>query len=52
MSTVLWIIIGVAAVVALTYVLAMRNVLRESREKYKRIDRQKIRKWKDDEDEQ
>ena len=50
MSTTLWIALGVAAVLVLGYVLAMRNLFFKSRDLEKQIDRSKLRKWKDDKD--
>lgn len=49
MTTTLWILLGVAALVVLGYVLAMRNLHRKSREIDKQIDYSKVRKWEDDE---
>lgn len=48
MSTTLWIALSVAIIVAVGYVVAMRNLHRKSREIDKQIDLSKIRRWKDE----
>jgi hypothetical protein len=48
MSTTLWIALGIAAVLVLGYVLAMGNLFLKSRDLEKKIDRSKLRQWKDD----
>lgn len=50
MTTTLWIALGVAVLLVLGYVLAMRNLVQKSREADKRIDRSKLRKWQDTDD--
>ena len=50
MATPLLVVLAVAALLALGYVLAMRVLLKQSREEDKHVDFSKIRPWKDDED--
>lgn len=47
MSTTLWIVLGLALILALGYVLALRGLFRKSRELDKRIDYNNIHQWKD-----
>lgn len=48
MSTTLWIVLGLALILVLGYVLALRGLFRKSRELDKRIDYNDIHQWKDE----
>jgi hypothetical protein len=50
MTTAWWIALGVALLFGLGYVLAMRNVYRQSRELDKKIDYRKVRPLQDTDD--
>jgi len=50
MTTAWWIALGVALLFGLGYVLAMRNVFRQSRELDKKIDYRKVRPLKSTDD--
>ena len=50
MDTTLWIALGIAVVVAVGYLLVMRVFFRESKKAVERIDKTKLRKWKDDDE--
>jgi hypothetical protein len=50
MTTAWWIALGVALLFGLGYVLAMRNVYRQSRELDKKIDYRKVRPVQDTDD--
>jgi hypothetical protein len=50
MTTAWWIALGVALLCGLGYVLAMRNVYRQSRELDKKIDYRKVRPWQNSDD--
>jgi low affinity Fe/Cu permease len=50
MTKTLMIILLASTVAVLTFVVAMRSVLRENREIDKKIDYSKLRSWQDDED--
>lgn len=48
MSATQWIVLGVVAVLALGYLLAMRIFFRRSRDLDKQVDHAKLRPWKDE----
>ena len=48
MTTALWIFLAIAIFFGIAYVLAFRNVFRQSRELDKKIDLSKITEWKDE----
>lgn len=48
LSTTLWIVLSVVAVVVVIYLLTMRVFFRQSRDADKHIDMSKVREWKDD----
>jgi len=50
MNAALWIVLSVAAILALGYLLAMRVLYRQSREVDKHVDFTKIRPLKDEEE--
>ncbi|CAN5187347.1 hypothetical protein BH24PSE2_BH24PSE2_10160 [soil metagenome] len=50
MSTTLWILVAVAVIAVAAFVSYMRRLFRESREAEKRIDRSKLRAWRDDDE--
>lgn len=52
MTTTLWIVVAVSVIAVLTFLVAMRALLRDSREIDKKIDYSKLRPWQDDEEEE
>jgi len=48
MSTTLWIVLAVVAILVLGYVFGIRMLVRKSREQEKQIDYSKVRKWEDE----
>ena len=51
MTTTLWIVVAVSVIAVLTFLVAMRALLRDNRAIDKKIDYSKLRPWEDDEDE-
>jgi low affinity Fe/Cu permease len=51
MTTTLWIVLAVSIIAVLTFVVAIRSLMRENREIDKKIDHSKLRPWQDDDDE-
>jgi uncharacterized membrane protein len=48
LSTTLWIVLGIVAVVVVLYFVTMRVFFRQSRDADKNIDMNKVREWKDE----
>ena len=51
MTKMLWIVLVVSGLAVLTFVIAIRSLLRDSREIDKKIDYSKLRPMQDDDDE-
>lgn len=50
MTKTLWIVLAISVIVVLTFLMAMRSLLRDNREIDKKIDYSKLRPWQDDDD--
>ncbi len=50
MTKTLWIILAVSVFAVLTFVVAMRSLLRDNQEIDKKIDYSKLRPWDDDDE--
>lgn len=51
MTQTMWIVLAVSVIAVLTFLVAMRTLLRDNREIDKKIDYSKLRPYGDDEDE-
>lgn len=50
MTKTLWIVLAISVIFVLTFLVAMRSLLRDNREIDKKIDYSKLRPWQDDDD--
>lgn len=50
MTKTIWIVLALSVITVLTFMVAMRTVLRENREIDKKIDYSKLRPWEDDDE--
>jgi hypothetical protein len=50
MTKTIWIVLAISVIAVLTFIVAMKSLLRENREIDKKIDYSKLRSWKDDDE--
>jgi hypothetical protein len=52
MTKTIWIVLALSVIAVLTFLVAMRTLLRENREIDKKIDYSKLRPWEDDDEDE
>jgi hypothetical protein len=50
MTKTIWAVLAISVIAVLTFIVAMKSLLRENREIDKKIDYSKLRSWKDDDE--